>query len=211
MVACCRVLGKNLESKMKKIIATAAITAALTVPVPASAQAVSLATLLQNITAACGATATLTTCDALVAQYIEQTASLPAAERASAIGQIVVAATTALRTSAGTNATVAAEIQQIVGSATTALDTVSGADTAVNSALANVTVAVLEVVEARDLQDDAGAAATIVSALEDVADSSSDSIQASAIDDIAAIIEVGGSVVDVIEEMDIVSSYASPA
>ena len=196
---------------MKKIIATAAITAALTVPVPASAQAVSLATLLQNITAACGATATLTTCDALVAQYVAQTASLPAAERASAIGQIVVTATNALRTSAGANATVAAEIQQIVGSATTALRSVSGASTAVNSALANVTVAILNVVESRSLQNDAGAAATIVGALRSVGSSSSDSTQANAINDIAAIIEVGGSVVDVIEEIDIVSSYASPA
>lgn len=196
---------------MKKIFATAAITAAMTISAPAYAQSTSLDALLANITASCGATATLATCDALVAQYIAQTASLPAAERASAISQIVVAATSALRTSAGTNASVSTEIQQIMGRATTSLDAIDGAGAAVNSAVANMTVAVLDVVQERNLQDDAGAAVTIVSALEDLADSSSDTNQASAIDDIAAIVEVGGSVTDVIEEIDIVSSYASPA
>ena len=200
---------------MKKILATAAITAAMTISAPVSAQSVSLDSLLANITAACGASATLETCDALVAQYIAQTASLPAADRASAIGQIVVAATTALKSSAGSNAFVVTEIQQIIGSATSALDAVAASDpsvaAAVNSAVANVAVAVLEVVEDRDLQDDAGAAVTVVGALEDLADSSSDNNQANAIDDIASIIEVGGSVTDVIEEIEVVSSYASPA
>jgi len=200
---------------MKKIIATAAITAAMTLPVPASAQAVSLETLLANITAACGATATLATCDALVSQYIAQTASLPGADRAAAIGRIVVAATSALQSSAGSDGAVSTEIAQIIGSATTTLDAVVAADpaaaAAVNSAVSNVTVAVLEVVEARDLQDDAGAAVTVVAALTDLSDSSSDNNQSGAIDDIAAIIEVGGSVADVIDEIEVISSYASPA
>jgi len=200
---------------MKKFIATAAITAAMSFSTPASAQSVSLDSILADIALQCGATATLDACNSLVAAYIAQTATLPAAQRAAAISSIVVSATTALKNSAGSDGAVSTEISQIIGSATTALDAVAASDptaaAAVNSAVSNVTVAVLEVVEARDLQDDAGAAVAVVGALEDLADSSSDNSQANAIDDIASIIEVGGSIADVIEEIEIVSSYASPA
>ena len=200
---------------MKKFIATAAITAAMSFSAPASAQTFSLDAILADIALQCGATVTLDACNSLVAAYIAQVATLPAAERAAAIGSIVVSATTALKSSAGTDGAVSPEIEQIIGSATTALDAVAASDptaaAAVNSAVANVTVAVLEVVEERDLQDDAGAAVTVVGALGDLADSSTDNSQANAINDIAAIIEVGGSVADVIEEIEVISSNASPA
>jgi len=52
---------------------------------------------------------------------------------------------------------------------------------------------------------------SVVAALEDLADTSTDNTQSNAIDDIAAILEVGGSIVDVIEEIEVVNSYASPA
>lgn len=190
---------------MRKFIATAAITAAMSVSTPAFAQSsTSIDAILADIALQCGATATLEQCNTLVANYI---ATLGAAD----ISRVVSAAISALSSSAGSNGQVSTEIDQIVGSATTALAASGASSAEVNSAVSNITVAVLETVEERDLQDDAGAATNVVNALEDLADTSTDNSQANAIDDIASIIEVGGSIVDVIEEIEIVSSYASPA
>lgn len=189
---------------MKNFVASAAITAALVVSTPASAQTTSIDAILADIALQCGSTATLEQCNTLVANYIS---TLGAAD----ISRVVTAAIGALRDSAGSNGQVSTEIDQIVGSATAALSASGASTAAVNSAVSNITVAVLEVVEERDLQDDAGAASNVVNALEDLADTSTDNSQANAIDDIASIIEVGGSIIDVIEEIEIVSSYASPA
>ena len=197
---------------MKNFIASAVITAAIAVSTPASAQtAPNIDAILADIALQCGSTATLDQCNALVAQYIASTASLPAAERASAIGRIVVAAVGSLKDSAGSDAAVSTEIEQIIGSATSTLSSSGAGSSAINSAVSNITVAVLEVVEDRDLQDNAGAAVAVVGSLENLEETSSDNSMANAIDDIASIIEVGGSIVDVIEEIEVVSSYASPA
>lgn len=190
---------------MKNFVASAAISAAMLVSAPASAQStISIDAILADIALQCGATATLEQCNTLVANYI---ASLPAAD----ISRVVTAAIGALRDSAGSNGQVSTEIDQIVGSATAALNSSGASSAEINSAVSNITVSVLEVVEERDLQDDAGAASSVVNALEDLADTSTDNSQGNAIDDIASIIEVGGSIVDVIEEIEIVNSYASPA
>lgn len=189
---------------MKNFVASAAISAAMLVSAPASAQSTSIDAILADIALQCGATATLEQCNTLVANYI---ASLPAAD----ISRVVTAAIGALRDSAGSNGQVSTEIDQIVSSATAALVSSGASSAEINSAVSNITVSVLEVVEERDLQDDAGAASSVVNALEDLADTSTDSSQGNAIDDIASIIEVGGSIIDVIEEIEIVNSYASPA
>jgi len=192
---------------MKKFIASAAITAALAVSTPASAQtATNIDAILADIALQCGATATLTDCNTLLAGYFAA-GGLSAAD----ISRITAGAIAALKDSAGSNGAVSTEIDQIVGSATAALSSSGASQSAINSAVSNITVAVLETVEERDLQDDAGAASSVVNALEDLADTSTDNSQANAIDDIASIIEVGGSIIDVIEEIEIVNSYASPA
>ena len=192
---------------MKKFIASAAITAALAVSTPASAQtATNIDAILADIALQCGATATLTDCNTLLAGYFTA-GGLSAAD----ISRITAVAISSLKDSAGSNGAVSTEIDQIVGSATAALSSSGASQSAINSAVSNITVAVLETVEERDLQDDAGAASSVVNALEDLADTSTDNSQANAIDDIASIIEVGGSIIDVIEEIEIVNSYASPA
>ena len=192
---------------MKKFIASAAITAALAVSTPASAQtATNLDAILADIALQCGATATLTDCNTLLASYFA-TGGLSAAD----ISRVTAVAIASLKDSAGSDGAVSTEIDQIVGSATAALSSSGASQSAINSAVSNITVAVLETVEERDLQDDAGASSSVVNALEDLADTSTDNSQANAIDDIASIIEVGGSIVDVIEEIEIVNSYASPA
>lgn len=190
---------------MKNFVASAAITAALVVSTPAQSQStVDINAILADIALQCGATATLENCNAVVASYV---GSL----NASQISSVVTTAIAALRDSAGSNGQVSVEIDQIVGTATSALASSGASQAAVNSVVSNITVAVLEVVEERDIQDDAGAASSVVNALEDLADASTDNTQSNAIDDIASIIEVGGSIIDVIEEIEIVSSYASPA
>lgn len=203
----CRVLGESLENKMKKFIASAAITAALAVSTPASAQtATNIDAILADIALQCGATATLANCNTVLANYFA-IGGLSAAD----ISRVTATAIASLKDSAGSDGAVSTEIDQIIGSATAALTSSGASQSAVNSAVSNITVAVLEVVEERDLQDDAGAASNVVNALEELADTSTDNSQANAIDDIASIIEVGGSIVDVIEEIEIVNSYASPA
>lgn len=192
---------------MKKFIASAAITAALAVSTPASAQtATNIDAILADIALQCGATATLANCNTVLANYFA-IGGLSAAD----ISRVTATAIASLKDSAGSDGAVSTEIDQIIGSATAALTSSGASQSAVNSAVSNITVAVLEVVEERDLQDDAGAASNVVNALEELADTSTDNSQANAIDDIASIIEVGGSIVDVIEEIEIVNSYASPA
>lgn len=192
---------------MKKFIASAAITAALAVSTPASAQtATNIDAILADIALQCGATAALANCNTVLANYFA-IGGLSAAD----ISRVTATAIASLKDSAGSDGAVSTEIDQIIGSATAALTSSGASQSAVNSAVSIITVAVLEVVEERDLQDDAGAASNVVNALEDLADTSTDNSQANAIDDIASIIEVGGSIVDVIEEIEIVNSYASPA
>jgi type II secretory pathway component PulF len=81
----------------------------------------------------------------------------------------------------------------------------------VNSAVSRTTVAVLTVVQENNLTSNNGATNQVVNALNQLASTSTDSNQQSAVTQIAATLGAGGSIVDVIEEIEVVNSYASPA
>lgn len=205
---------------MKKYIAAAAIAATTFISSPVSAQSgFSIDAAIANIQLQCAASGTLASCDGLIADYLAGVmadGSFSDSQRANAIARLVEAATSAINTSIGTsNAAVSTEIEQIIGSATAQLSAIKArspeAAAAVNSAVSRATVAVLTVVQEKDLTDSAADAASIVDALGDLADTSTDGNQANAIDEIASILEVGGSIVDVIEEIEVVNSYASPS
>ena len=211
-----RVLADFLELMMKKYILTAAIAAATTFSAPVSAQT-SLDAILTQIALQCESTATLTSCDQLVQQQINAlvaSGSLTPAQRASAIARVVETATSALSRSGGANSTVATEITQIVGSATTSLNAIASsspeAASAVNSAVSRTTVAVLTVVQDRGVSG-TGDISAIAGALTTLAGASTDTAQQDAVQDIADTLNAGGSIVDVIEEIEVVNSYASPA
>ncbi len=205
---------------MNKFLAAAAIAATTLASSPASAQAgFSVDAAIANIQLQCATSGTLASCDTLIQNYLNSLmgdASFSDSQRANAIARLVEAATSALNTSTGSsNAAVSTELEQIIGGATEQLNTIKArspdAAAAVNSAVSRATVAVLTVVQEKSLTDDAGSVISVVAALEDLADTSTDNTQSNAIDDIAAILEVGGSIVDVIEEIEVVNSYASPA
>jgi len=205
---------------MNKFLAAAAIAATTLASSPASAQAgFSVDAAIANIQLQCATSGTLASCDTLFQNYLNSLmgdASFSDSQRANAIARLVEAATSALNTSTGSsNAAVSTELEQIIGGATEQLNTIKArspdAAAAVNSAVSRATVAVLTVVQEKSLTDDAGSVISVVAALEDLADTSTDNTQSNAIDDIAAILEVGGSIVDVIEEIEVVNSYASPA
>lgn len=202
---------------MKKYIFTAAIAAATTFSAPATAQTLSLDAILTQIALQCESTATLTTCDQLVQQQINAlvaSGALTPAQRADAIARVVETATSALSRSGGANSTVATEITQIIGSATSSLNAIAASDptaaAAVNSAVSRTTVAVLTVVQDTGMSG-TGDIAAVAGALNTLAGASTDATQQDAVEDIADTLEAGGSVVDVIEEIEVVNSYASPA
>lgn len=204
---------------MKKYIFTAAIAAATTFSAPASAQsALTLDQILAQIALQCESSATLVSCDQLVEQQINAlmaSGALTDSQRASAIARVVETATSALNRSAGSGGAIATEIEQIVGSATTRLSAIAtrspDAAAAVNSAVSRTTVAVLTVAQDQGLTGGGAATTSIVNALNSVSSASTDSTQGGAIADIANTLNAGGSIVDVIEEIETVNSYASPS
>ena len=204
---------------MNKYIFGAAVTVAMSMSSSAFAlTAAELDAMMADIQSQCGATTTLSQCDALVQAKIaelEASGTLDDTARVNALARIVETATSALGSNGGTNSDIASEISQIVDRVSTQLNTITTRSpetaTAVNSAVSRVVVAVLVVVQENDLGSDADALASVTGALEDIADESSDPTQTAAIDGIASTLEAGGSIVDVIEEIEVVNSFASPA
>ena len=204
---------------MNKYIFGAAVTVAMSMSSSAFALTdAEIDAMLADIQSQCGTTTTLSQCDALVQAKIaelEASGTLTDTARVNALARIVETATSALGSTGGTNSDIASEISQIVDRVSTQLNTIStrSPDTAaaVNSAVTKVVVAVLVVVQEKDLDSDANALASVTGALEDIADESSDPTQTAAIDGIASTLEEGGSIVDVIEEIEVVNSFASPA
>ena len=204
---------------MKKFVFGAAISAAMMVSGAASALTdAELDAILVDIQLQCAATGTLAQCDALVQAKIDQLeadGAIDDAGRAAAVARVVETAVSALNGSSAPNGQVAVEIQQIIGRASSAMNTIKertpAATAAVNSAVSRATVAVLVAVQERNLNSNPGQAGQVGNALSTLANTSTDTNQKNAINQIATVVSGGGGVIDVIDEIEVVNSYASPA
>jgi len=204
---------------MNKFVISATVAATTFFSAPVFAQsATNIDAMIAEIALQCEATVSLATCDQLLEQRINQLMAdgvLDDNARAGAIARLVESATSALNRSSGPNNQIAVEIAQIVEKATTQLNVIKtrtpSAAAAVNSAVSRTTVAVLTVVQENNLTSNNGATNQVVNALNQLASTSTDSNQQSALTQIAATLGAGGSIVDVIEEIEVVNSYASPA
>ena len=177
-----------------------------------------LSAMMAEIQLECSTTATIDECNTLIQSKIAQLEADEAIDdsaRVNALALIVETATSALNSGSATNTQIATEISEIVGSVSTQLSTIKSRSpetvSTINSAVSRVVIAVLVVIVEKDLQHDTTAAASVATALKQIADESSDNTQASAIYSIASIVETGGSILEATEEMDEVSSFASPA
>lgn len=207
---------------MNKFVISATVAATTFFSVPAFAQsttpAVNIDAMMAEIALQCEATGSLATCDQLLEQRINQLmadGTLDDNARAGAIARLVESATSALNRSVGPSNQIAVEIAQIVEKATTQLNVIKtrtpAAAAAVNSAVSRTTVAVLTVVQEKNLTSNNGGTNQVVNALTQLASTSTDSAQRTAVTRIATVLNSGGSIVDVIEEIETVNSYASPA
>lgn len=204
---------------MKKFVFGAAISAAMMVSGGASALTdAELDAMLADVQLQCAALGSLAQCDALVQAKIAQLEAdglIDDSGRAAAVARVVETAISALNTSSAPNGQVAVEIDQIIGRATTAMNTIKtrtpAAAAAVNSAVSRATVAVLVAVQERNLNSNPGQAGQVGNALTALANTSTDTNQRNAVQQIATVINNGGSVVDIIDEIEVLNSYASPA
>jgi hypothetical protein len=207
---------------MNKFVISATVAATTFFSAPAFAQSSTPTTnidaLMAEIALQCEATGSLATCDQLLEQRINQLmadGTLDDNARAGAIARLVESATSALNRSSGPSNQVAVEIAQIVEKATTQLNVIKtrtpAAAAAVNSAVSRTTIAVLTVVQEKNLTSNTGGTNQVVNALTQLANTSSDTTQRTAVASMATKISSGASIVDIIEEIETVNSYASPA
>lgn len=207
---------------MNKFVISATVAATTFFSAPAFAQSSTPTTnidaLMAEIALQCEATGSLATCDQLLEQRINQLmadGTLDDNARAGAIARLVESATSALNRSSGPGNQIAVEIAQIVEKATTQLNVIKArtpaAAAAVDSAVSRTTIAVLTVVQEKNLTDNTGGTNQVVAALSQLASTSTDPFQRSAVTSMATKISSGASIVDIIDEIEVVNSYASPA
>lgn len=202
---------------MKTVFATSALLAATTFGSSAAAQSavVPFDTQLLQIALQCETATTIDQCQSLVAQQLallEADASLDVTAYLAAVTRVIDSATQALIRSSASGTSIAQQLGAIVQSASNAISVVSAVNPAAsNSTIALLTVSVLEVTVSKNLVSNPTSGGLIGSALTQLASVSTNPTQAGAILSISSTVSSGGSLSEIVNVIEQVSSYASPA